>query len=269
MNDDEVPDPGLGALSRFWLIAGALYAQSAKPLPGSTAEADESVRIGRESPPFVASGKMSAAYDAARALSLLWQEGHVHMVADYALLRAVTECAVVAWWITTAEDADERARRAFRVAVDDLRQARNRETFNVKNATTDHGLRIRTETLARVEAELARIRDEMRQSAIVVDDAFLEGQPLRMGPLLVEAERTIEDADDLEFSLLWSVSSTAAHGSLTAAEQLSVRTDAETGTIAVTNPSTVMVFAHAAAKLLNAARTSYDRYSGRVTTDTE
>lgn len=250
-------------LARFWLTAGdGLREHQLDPHPHSAAGFDHSNRIGKESPPWVASGKLMAAYDGARAAALLWRAGEVHLLADYALLRVVVEGAGVAWWITSARDPVERALRSFRVALDDLQQAQRREQFAVSNAVTMTGRSKRQQALDGVNRELERLQTEASRAGLPVSER-IQKKPLSMPSLMIEAERTIDGASDLGFSLLWSIASTSAHGSLTAVEQLSLRSDLDEMT-ALTNPNTIATFALEAAHLLKAAHASWIRYASRV-----
>lgn len=209
-----------------------------------------------------------SAYDGARAAATLWQAREVHVIADYALLRVVVEGAVLAWWISSEPDPNERARRAYRVALDDLTNARNREQAAVRNAQTDEGREKRGAALAGVLRELDRLTGAVRDSRIAIEEQLLTPRLLKMPSLLVEAERRIDGAGDLGYSLLWSITSTTAHGSLTAVEQLSNMSN--TGEpVAMSDPDTVGQFAAQAAHLLHAAHDTWNRYAGHSVSRTE
>jgi hypothetical protein len=257
----------LAATSRLWLGAGKrLREHDSDPTVASTANSDHLSRIMPESPPWVASGKLMAAYDAARAAGVLWRAGEVHLVADYALLRVIIEAAALSWWITSAPTAADRVTRAYRVTVDDLTSAVARETAAVKHAQTPPAREKRAEAGVRAAAERNRVIGAMRDSAIEIPARYLKGETsLRMIRLLVYAEQHIPAAGDLGYSLLWSITSNSAHGSLSAVSQLSTPAQRAGEPLVYSNPESVATFALQTAHLLNAAHKSWNRYAGHTT----
>jgi hypothetical protein len=80
-----------------------------------------------------------------------------------------------------------------------------------------------------------------------------------MAKVLVAAESTIPDTGDLDYSLLWWIASTSAHGSLSAVQQLAQPgNDGEASLYP--DAESVGAFATRAAHLLHAAHTSWNTY---------
>jgi hypothetical protein len=251
----------LSTLANFWLEAGELYRErDSEAHAGSDAHEDHARRIMRESPPWIASGKLMNAYDGARAAATLWRGGEVHIIADYALLRVIVESAVLSWWVTSAFAPEERARRAYRIVVDDLTNAIRRERYAVEKATTEEGKSQRAGAQARASHRLEAAFAALKASDLDAPADYFKEGTLSMRSLLVEAERTIEGAGDLGYFLLWAIASTSAHGSLSAVEQLSLA-GSDAGPVALSNPDTVFEFAAQAAHLLKAAHLSWNSYA--------
>tara|TARA_R110002020_G_scaffold325837_1_gene541497 strand:+ start:73082 stop:73564 length:483 start_codon:yes stop_codon:yes gene_type:complete len=156
--------------------------------------------------------------------------------------------------------------RAYRVTVDDLTSAVAREAAAVKHARTPLAREKRAKAGAHAAVERDRVIGAMRDSAIQLPVRFLERETsLRMMPLLVHAEQHISDAGDLGYSLLWSITSNSAHGSLSAVSQLGAPAGHAGDPMVYSNPESVATFALQTAHLLNAAHESWNRYAGHTT----
>jgi hypothetical protein len=148
--------------------------------------------------------------------------------------------------------------------MDDLTNAAARERMAARNARTEVGREKRGGVLQRVLTQQARIVEAMRESGIPIAEKHLQGERLRMYSILVEAERTIPDTEDLGFTLLWSIASTSAHGSLSAVEQISKPVGRAGEPIVIGDPEAIGDFASQAAHLMHAAHDSWNRYAGHV-----
>ena len=261
-------EPPLTMLSRFWLQSHDLFHEAAAaPLaPGSIAASDAQRVSGSVSPIFVATGKLFAAYDAARAVSTLWKREESHIVADYALLRAVVECAAQAWWVITPADSDERIRRAARIARDDLGQALIRE----KHAVTDAGAHdlsreARARNIPQIERLLAAVADAMLAAGVQLEPTHERKRKLDLHEILHEAEGLIDGVRPLEVTLNWAMLSSLSHGSLTSI-QLSVFIDEGLdGTRTMTaDPNQIATLALSVTPVLRAAHDNWQKYSARV-----
>jgi len=176
------------------------------------------------SPGAVASGKLRVSTDVANAASRLWEHAEFHFVADYVLMRAALEASVVAWWILSPVDSDERCRRAYRVTMDDLVRALKRENAAVSAAQSGVGRAARDAVRGRVQSLIESTQKDIYESGITIEKEYLsKPRTLDMREVLETAEREIDGMEDLGISLLWAILSTSAHGSITAMEQLATR----------------------------------------------
>lgn len=257
----ELDGTPLAAVSRLWLRAGQLFTERDSVAEhGSTAQHDhDHAAVRPETPPWIVSGKLMSAYDGARAAAVLWREGEVHMIADYSLLRVVVENAALGWWVLQGSDRDDRMRRVFRVVIDDLTSAIRREKFAVAHARTAEGREKRSGALVGAARELERVTTAFRASLPGREESFYAPRRIEMAKVLVAAESTISDTDDLDYSLLWWIASTSAHGSLSAVQQLAQ--PGEPGQASLyPDAESFGAFAVRAAHLLNAAHASWNVY---------
>ncbi len=80
-----------------------------------------------------------------------------------------------------------------------------------------------------------------------------------MAKVLVAAESSIPDTGDLDYSLLWWIASTSAHGSLSAVRQLAQPGDSGQASL-YPDAESVGAFAARAAHLLHAAHIAWNAY---------
>lgn len=267
MSDAETPHP-LHQLGEVWLRFGERFLATSASLPetGSQFYPDQA-RARDFNPGMISSSKLASAYDAARALSLLWHAGHVHLVADYALLRAVLECSAQVWWILAAPDADERIRRSYRVVIDDLRQALNRENNAVRLALEEESREKRRAVARRVNITMTDRLRAFRESGVPATPDTDRPRNLEMLSLLQEAQEAMPDVPDVGFTLLWSMLSSLAHGSPTSVEQAASSGPRPPGLspqvgYLESDPEMVLQFASSTAVLLKAADDMWRRYAG-------
>lgn len=258
----------LTTLSQFWLESHDLFhAAAAAALDSSSVRASDAQRVpGFMSPGSIATGKLFAAYDAARAVSTLWKREESHIVADYALLRAVVECAAQAWWVIAPADSDEKIRRAARIARDDLRVALIREKKAVKDAGAhDLSREAHARNIRPIEHRLEVITHALSEAGIQLEPAHEKEQKLALHEILLEAEGLIDGVRPLEVTLNWAVLSSLSHGSLTSI-QLSVTIEEDLdGTRTMTaNPDYIASLALSVTPVLHAAHDSWEKYSARV-----
>ncbi|WP_127887438.1 hypothetical protein [Rathayibacter festucae] len=260
----DITEPSLTVLSKFWLNSGDIFREAAaSPLQSSSAAAADALQVvSFLSPASVASGKLLASYDAARAVSLLWQRQESHLVADYALLRAVLECAALAWWVIVPTDSEERVRRAARVIRDDLGQALIREKSAVKDAI-DHKMvrETRAAIIPRIEERLDRVTASLSAAGIQLKEADAKKTRLDLHAILHEAENCIEGVRPLDFTLSWAILSSLSHGSLEAMMQSA---DVEVDTTGVrfiaADPEQVAAYALGITPLLHAGHDRWNEY---------
>lgn len=257
----ELDGTPLAAISRLWLRAGQLFTErDAVVEPESRAQHDhDHAAVRPETPPWIVTGKLMSAYDGARAAAVLWREGEVHVIADYSLLRVVVENAALAWWVLQGTDRDDRMHRAFRVVTEDLTWAIKRENFAVAHARTAEGREKRSGALAGATRELERVTTAFRSSLPGREDSFYTPRRIEMAKVLVSAESTVPDTSDLDYSLLWWIASTSAHGSLSAVRQLAQPGEAGQASL-YPDAASVEAFAARAAHLLHAAHASWNVY---------
>ncbi|MBX3196430.1 MAG: hypothetical protein KF727_15200 [Microbacteriaceae bacterium] len=257
----ELDGTPLAAISTLWLRAGQLLTeQDAVVERGSSAQHDhEHAAVRPETPPWIVTGKLMSAYDGARAAAVLWREREVHVIADYSLLRVIVENAALAWWVLQGTGSEGRMHRAFRVVTDDLAWAIKRETFAVAHARTAEGRKKRSGALAGATRELERVTTAFRTSLPGRQDSFYTPRRIEMAKVLVEAESSIPETGDLDYSLLWWIASTSAHGSLSAVRQLAQPGEAGEASL-YPDAESVAAFAARAAHLLHTAHASWNVY---------
>lgn len=258
-------EPPLTTLSRFWLQSHDLFHEAAAaPLAPSSIAASDARRVsGSVSPAFVATGKLFAAYDAARAVSILWQREESHLVADYALLRAVLECAAQAWWVIAPADSDARIRRAARVARDDLGQALSRETKAVKDAGAhDRSRDARARIVPRIEQRLAEIEDALSNADVQLNPAHAKRTKLDLHEVLHEAEGLIDGVGPLEATLNWAMLSSLSHGSLASILQsVNIEEDLDGMRTMAADPEQIATLALTVTPVLHAGHDRWQKYS--------
>lgn len=219
-------------------------------------------------PAYIASGKLGAAHDAARALSLLWSAGHVHHVADYALLRTIIECAGAAWWVLEAPSAQLRFVRAYTIARDDLESARGRENLAVKFAQTDEGRSKRADVVDRINRRLTQAEADMRSAGFGDEPIVQKWRRFELVEVLREAQQRLP-APDLGFTLAWSLLSSLSHGSPTSILGFADTDPSDPDLVPQrhigTNPDSVEDLAAAVDVLFRAANRRWYRYSDSVT----
>jgi hypothetical protein len=191
------------------------------PEKGSARELDNQRIAGELTPGFIASQKMTFAYDALRAVALLWQSGAVHFVADYALFRTAVECSVQAWWVLAPDVSEERVRRAVRIMMDDLVRARSRENTAVKIALSEESRDKRNAVVDNINKHITNLERAFDDTGIAWAEGIRRHSQLDMLNLLQEAQESIEKIPDVGLTLLWSMLSSLAHGSPSSVNQLS------------------------------------------------
>lgn len=275
---DEVSDDHVGESLHPLLIRGARWRQgvddfatSSQRLPTRGSERGEDFGRTKDylDPAYIASGKLGAAHDATRALALLWSAGHVHHVADYALLRTIIECAGAAWWVLESPSAQSRFVRAYTIARDDLESARGRENLAVKFAQTDEGRSKRAAVVDRINQRLHQAETDMRSAGFGDEPIVQKWKRFELVEVLRDAQQRLP-APDLGFTLAWSMLSSLSHGSPTSILEFA---DTDPGDPALvpqrhigTNADNVEDLAAAVDVLFRAANRQWHRYSDSVAT---
>ena len=253
-----------------WLQAiDDFHASSSQlPLPGSARAADFGKIQDTLDPAYTASGKLLAAHDAARALSLLWNEGHVHNVADYALLRTIIECAGSAWWILEDHTARSRFVRAYVIARDDLESARRRETQAVRYARTEKGRTKRTAVRNRLDKLITRSQKAIAAAGYSDEPVVQKWARFDLTETVLKGAQERLKQPDLSFTLAWSLLSSLGHGSLTSIVGFADTTPPDNSEVPQrfigTNPDSVEDLAAAVDVLFQAANREWFRYSDSV-----
>jgi hypothetical protein len=216
---DDSPHP-LVTLSGQILTAQARLTRDAAriPIAASDASADLDRCEPRLSPTRVAGGRLLTAYDNARALALLWADGHVHLAADYVLLRSVFESAATALWTVAPAESDERLTRAHLVALDELTKAERRERRILRSATED-ATKARRGEVARRIAEHAQALVEDYGHVGIADPRIRTGATLDFDQVLTELQELIP-APDVGFIMLWTLLSSLTHGADSSVTQM-------------------------------------------------
>lgn len=215
----EPPHP-LVTLSAQILSAQARLARDAARVPSleSAAATDLARCEARLSPSRVAGGRLLTAYDNARALALLWDGGHVHLAADYVLLRSIFESAATSLWTVAPSEADERLTRAHLVSLDELTKAERRERRILRSAT-EEATRARRGEVARRIAEHAQALIADYGHTGVADPRIRTGATLDFDHVLTELQEIIP-APDVGFVMLWTLLSSLTHGADSSVTQM-------------------------------------------------
>lgn len=252
-----------------WLQGVHDFVASSSRLPtqGSERAADYGTVADYLDPANVASGKLGAAHDAARALCLLWAAGHVHHVADYALLRTVIECAGASWWVLEEHSPRSRFVRAYSVVRDDFESARGRENLAVKFATTPEARAKRNLVVGRINQRIRAAERDMTSAGFGDEPIVRKWERFKLPEILRDAQQVLP-APDLGFTLAWSMLSSLSHGSPTSILDFA-STESESPAVVPqrhigSNPDRVEDLAAAVDVLLKAANREWFRYSDSV-----
>ncbi|WP_146245649.1 hypothetical protein [Curtobacterium sp. MCLR17_055] len=268
--DEEAVDDKLVELGRRWRVAVDAYLPTTAVFPAAgTAYGHDMARIGPVDsdlvPGVVASAKLMAAYDSARALSILWTARHVHLHADYALLRSVLENAGVAWWLLQSDASqDERLRRAYRVVGDDLRSALGRENLAERLAIT---LPIRVRHHREANAVKRRISEIERAMRMLGRGGLPEVKKWKRFEMLTEVLLPAQIhhrklVPDLAFTWPWGMLSSLAHGSMTSMMGVSNVVEVDGQHVVHLNVDNLFMFARLTSRLLLSAAQGWYRYTG-------
>lgn len=253
-----------------WLQAVEDFHTSSSRLPTSGSPRAEDFGKIQDTldPAYIASGKLLAAHDAARALSLLWNAGHVHNVADYALLRTIIECAGAAWWILEGRTPRSRFVRAYVIARDDLESARRRETQSVRYARTDEGREKRTAVVNRVNQLITRSEKAITDAGYGDERVVQKWVRFDLSETVLKKAQEHLGQPDLTFTLAWSLLSSLAHGSITSVIGFADTTPPDASDVPQrfvgTRPESVQDLAAAVDILFQAANREWFRYSDSV-----
>lgn len=270
--DDDAVGENLKELGRRWRVAVDAYlpTTAAPALPG-TPYGDDMARVSPVDsdlvPGVIASAKLMAAYDSARALSVLWEEGHVHLHADYALLRSVLENAGVAWWLLQSNASqDERLRRTYRVVGDDLHSAQGREKAAERMSIT---LPSRAQHYRDAIAANRRISDVERAMRTLGLGDLPEVRRWRRFEMLTEVLQPAQIhlrkyVPDVAFTWSWGMLSSLAHGSMTSMMGVSTVTNVDGQPIVQLNIDNLLRFAKLTSSLLLSAAHGWYRYTASL-----
>lgn len=267
--DEDAVGEELRELGQRWRSAVDSYLPTtALPAAPGTPYGDDMARIGSVDsdlvPGVVASAKLMAAYDSARALSVLWASGHVHLHADYALLRSVLENAGVAWWLLQSNAGqDERLRRAYRIVGDDLRSAQGRENLAKRKAIT-LPIRVRHHREAIViNRRISAIEGAMRTLGLGYLPEVKKWPRFEMLTEVLQPAQNHhrKQVPDLAFTWPWGMLSSLAHGSMTSMMGVSNITDVDGQSIVRLNVDNLFMFARLTSRLLLSAAQGWYRYA--------
>lgn len=255
-------------LGRKWLrYVDAFLPVTALPAEPATFYGQDFKRVGPPDlnlvPGVVASHKLLAALDAARALAMLWEDGHVHVHADYALLRSMLENAGSAWWLLEeGVSQDDRIVRAYKISRDDLQSARGREERAVKWSVKPEVAARHQSQVNEINRQISSLDRRMRKLGLGNVPAVKKWAAFHhLEEVLLPAERKLAPHNDVAFTWSWGIFSSLAHGSPSSVIGVSDVQVVEGTPVVHVDVQRLFMFAGVVDRLLGTAVQSWFRYT--------